>query len=187
MGKYDELTEKQVTSEKIFEGRIFTTYYDTARLPDGKVAGREFIRHHGGVCVVPLTDEGEVVCVRQYRYPTGRVTLEIPAGKLNADETDVRLAAKRELKEETGAECDELISLGDMYPSPALSDEVIHIFLAPKLIFGEQHLDDDEFLYAERITLDKLVDMVMRGEILDAKTQIAVLKTKKLLDDGKIR
>ena len=186
MAKYDELKEKQVTSEKIFDGRIFKTFKDTVTLPDGNLAFREYIRHSGGVCVVPLTDEREVVCVRQYRYPTGRVTLEVPAGKLNAGETDIVLAAKRELKEETGATCDELIPLGDLFVSPALSDEVIHMFLAPKLVFGEQHLDDDEFLYAERIPLDTLVDMIVKGEIRDAKTQAAILKTKILLDEGKI-
>ena len=186
MAKYDELKEKRVSSEEIFDGSIFRVFRDSVKLPDGNLAGREYMRHSGGACVVPLTDEREVVCVRQYRYPTGRVTLEVPAGKLNPGETDAALAAKRELKEETGAECDELIPLGDLFVSPALSDEVIHMFLAPKLGFGEQHLDDDEFLYAEKIPLDTLVDMIMRGEILDAKTQAAVLKTKRLLDSGKI-
>ena len=186
MAKYDELKEKQVSSEMIFDGRIFRVFRDSVELPDGNPAGREYIRHSGGVCVVPLIDGREVVCVRQYRYPTGRVTLEVPAGKLNPGEFDIVAAAKRELKEETGATCDELIPLGDLFVSPALSDEVIHMFLAPKLVFGEQHLDDDEFLYAERIPLDTLVDMIMRGEILDAKTQAAILKTKILLDEGKI-
>jgi len=182
----EKLIEKEKSSELIFDGRVLHLYRDTVTLPDGNEGVREYCKHNGGVCVLPLTDEGEVICVRQYRYAHRKYTLEIPAGKLEIGEKDdIRAAALRELKEETGAECDELIYLGEMLPSPALLSEVIYMYFARGLKFGEKDLDDDEFLECERIPLDKMVDMVCSGEILDAKTQIATLRVWKMLNEGK--
>ena len=145
-------------------------------MPNGKSAVREVIRHVGAVCVVPLTDAGEVICVRQYRYPAGQVMLEIPAGKLDSKWEDRQTAALRELREETGARCERLTSLGAFYPAPAYSDELIDIYLAEGLSVGETDPDEDEFLDVVRVPLRELVDMALRGEIVDAKTQMAVLK-----------
>ncbi len=179
------LIEKQKDSQLIYDGKVLHLYKDTVTLPDGNCAIREYCRHNGGVCVIPITDNGDVICVRQYRYAHREITLEIPAGKLEAKDTDIRSAALRELKEETGAQCRELIYLGKMYPSPALMDEVIHIYLARGLTIGEFSLDDDEFLECERIPLSKMIDMVCSDEILDAKTQIAVLRAWKMMSEGK--
>ena len=183
-----KLDEAPLSSETIFSGRILEVCLDRVRLPDGKEADREYVRHVGGAAVLPLTDEGEVICVAQYRYPFSRVTLEIPAGKLNVSGEDPVTAALRELREETGATCRELIPLGEMLPSPAILRERIFLFLARGLSFGETSLDEDEFLSAVRIPLEELYRMVMEGEIADGKTQLACLKAMDYLRreaDGK--
>ena len=157
---------------------------DTVRLPNGKEGVREVIRHVGAVCVIPVFENGDVLVERQFRYPHDRVILEIPAGKLNAKSEDPLAAIQRELLEETGYTADRYTPLGELYTTPAFVDEVIHMYLAEGLhTEGGQHLDEDEFLTVERMPLDTLCDMVMRGEIPDAKTQIAVLKAKRILDE----
>lgn len=182
----EKLIEKEKSSELIFDGRVLHLYRDEVILPDGSEGVREYCNHNGGVCVLPLTDEGEVILVRQYRYAHRKCTLEIPAGKLEVGEkSDIRGAALRELKEETGAECEELIYLGEMYPSPALLSEVIYMYFARGLHFGERHLDDDEFLECERIPLEKLLLMICEGQVPDAKTQIAALRVWKMLKEDK--
>lgn len=174
------LEEKQLSSELKYDGRIVKLYADTALLENGDTTLREVIRHPGGVCVVALTEENEVLFVRQFRYPHGRVLLEIPAGKLEYGE-ERRDCGLRELKEETGCTCDSFEYLGNLLPTPAYDTEVIHMYIARGLHSGEQHLDDNEFLEVEKIPLDKAVEMIMNNEISDAKTQVAILKTKMLL------
>ena len=176
--------ESTVSSKLIYDGNILHVYKDEITLPDGKPAYREYNRHVGAVCVIPLTDKGEVICVRQYRYPVAEVLLEIPAGKLDYKGEDPESAARRELREETGATCRELIYLGKYLGSPAILDECIHMYLAKGLEFGETDFDDDEFLETVRIPLDELVDMTMRGEVPDGKTQIAALRAYKMIKDG---
>ena len=178
----EELIEKQISSECIYDGKVLHVYRDEIQLPDGTAATREYAKHIGAVAVVPLTDEGEVVCVRQYRYAHGKVFLEIPAGKLDDYYEDYREAALRELREETGATCQSLSFIGDIVTTPALIDEVIHMYLARGLTFGSTDFDEDEFLDIVRVPLDTLVEMIMDGRIKDAKTQAAILKTKLILD-----
>ena len=137
--------------------------------------------------MLPLTKEGDVICVRQYRYPFAEVLLEIPAGKLDSPDEDVIEAARRELREETGAVGGELIPLGTLYPSVAIFDEKIHMFAAVGFDMGETDRDEDEFMEVEKIPLSTLVDMVMSGEIRDAKTQTAVLKVARLVECSKIK
>ncbi len=168
--------EKKKSSELIFDGKVLHLYRDEIYLPDGREAFREFCRHIGAVCVVPVTDEGEIICVRQYRYAVARLMLEIPAGKLDSKEEDPREATLRELREETGATCKSLTYMGKYYSSPAILDECIHMFLAEGLEFGETDPDDDEFIETVRIPVDELVEMIMRGEIYDGKTQAAVMR-----------
>lgn len=178
-----KLIEIEKSSELIFDGRVLHLYRDEIILPDGSEGIREYCNHNGGVCVLPLTDDGDVILVKQYRYAHRKCTLEIPAGKLEKGEReDIRSAALRELREETGAECRELIYLGEMYPSPALLSEVIYMFFARGLTFGERDLDDDEFLECERVSLERMLEMIDEGLLPDAKTQIAALRVKNILD-----
>lgn len=171
------LEEKTISSEQIYDGRVVKLFVDKAELENGEVVTREMIKHPGGVCIVPLDEDDNVLMVRQFRYPTRRVLLEIPAGKLEFGE-DHRECGLRELKEETGCTCDEFTYLGNLIPTPAYDNEVIHMYLARGLHSGEQNLDKDEFLDVEKIPLAKAVEMIMNNEINDAKTQLALLKTK---------
>ena len=180
------LEEKQLSSEYKFKGRIINLRQDTALLPNGNTATREVVEHPGGVCVAALTDDDELLFVRQWRYPYMEETLEIPAGKRDKKDEDPLECGKRELEEETGATAKEYIDLHPLYPTPGYINEVIYCFLATGLTFGEQNPDEDEFLDVLRIPLEKAVEMVLAGEIKDAKTQIAVLKVKVLRDAGKI-
>ena len=180
------LEEKQLTSEYIYNGKIIKLRRDTALLPNGKTSTREVIEHNGGVCVAALTDSDEVLFVKQFRYPYMEIVTEIPAGKRDGADEDPLACGKRELKEETGAEAESFIPLGKLYPSPGYCGEVIWMFAATDLRYGEQHPDDDEFLSVEKIPLEKAVQMILSGEITDAKTQAAVLKLKLLKDRGEI-
>ena len=168
------LQEKTVETEPIFDGRIIKVRKDKAELENGARVTRVLVIHLGGVCVVPVNEKGEVYLVKQFRYPFQEVLTEIPAGKLEVGE-DHRSAGLRELKEEVGAECENFEYLGVMYPSVAYLTEKIHMYLATGLSFGEQHLDEDEFLDVEKMPLSQAVEMVMNGEIKDGKTQSALL------------
>lgn len=185
--EYDALHETRLSSELIYDGKVVHLYRDAVRLPNGHESVREVVRHVGAVCVLPLFEDGSVLVERQFRYPHDRVLWEIPAGKLDSKEEEHLAAARRELYEETGYTADKFTSLGLLYTTPAFVDEVIEMYLAEGLHTENdgQHLDEDEFLTVERLPLDTLCDMVMRGEIPDAKTQVAVLKVKRLLDERK--
>ena len=176
--------EKQISREEIFDGAVLHVVKDKILLPDGNTSFREFCLHKGAVAVIPVTDDNEVILVRQFRYAHHREFLEIPAGKFDFIGEDPLEAAKRELEEETGAKAKRYIDLGILDTTPALIDEKIHMFLAEGLSFGESHPDEDEFLSVERIPLTELVDMVMSGKIRDAKTQIAILKAAKIRNIG---
>lgn len=179
-----ELNEKKLRGELIYDGVIVHLWRDEVKLPDGHAAVREVVRHVGAVGVVPLTEDGQVLCVEQFRYPFGRVLLEIPAGKLDDCNEPPEQAARRELREETGAVGGRLTPLGDLYPSVAICDEVIHLYAATGFEPGCTDPDEDEFIRTRALPLEELVDMVMRGEIRDAKTQVALLKVARLREQG---
>ncbi len=181
------LEEKQLKAEYLYKGKIINLRRDEALLPNGNTTLREIIEHPGGVCVAALTDNDEVLMVRQFRYPYGEIVLEIPAGKRdNKDEAPLE-CGKRELKEETGATAEKFIELGQLYPTPGYCGEIIWLYAAIGLTFGETDFDEDEFLSIERIPLEKCVEMILSGEIKDAKTQTAVLKLKLLKDCGRLK
>ncbi|MCL2071751.1 MAG: NUDIX hydrolase [Oscillospiraceae bacterium] len=175
-------TEKTISSETVYNGRILNLIKDQVELPNGNSADREVVEHSGGVCVLPLTDCDMVVMVKQFRYPFKEPLLELPAGKREHGEEPLE-CGKRELLEETGYTAKKLDYLGKMYPTPAYCTEVIHMYLARGLCEGETNLDQDEFLDVVKLPFDKVIDMIFRNEISDAKTQLAMLKTKILLNN----
>ena len=175
------LEETLISREEIFHGVALHIVKDQIRLPNGNTGVREISIHDGAAAVIPVLSDGRVIMERQYRYAHHRVMLEIPAGKLNTPDEPPLEGAKRELYEETGAVAEKYTYLGSIAPSPALINEVIHIFMAEEITLGDSHLDDGEFLDIEYFTLDQLYDMVMQGEITDAKTQIAILKAREIL------
>lgn len=180
--------ERQKSSEYIYKGAIINMRLDTAILPNGNTAKREVVEHPGGVCVLPIDKNGDVLLVRQFRYPYMKETLEVPAGKRDKDgDSDPLTCGKRELKEETGAKAQNYIPLGTLYPSPGYTDEIIYMYAATGLAFGEAEPDEDEFINLVRMPLKEAVDMVMRGEIPDSKTQTAILKAQFLIQNGDIR
>ena len=170
-----ELKEEMVSQQTVYEGIIVNVRRDKARLLDGRIANREVVEHPGGVCVAALTEDGCLLFVRQFRYPYQKVLLELPAGKLDPGEDPLE-AGKRELREETGAEAARYESLGELYPSPGYCGEIIHLYAATGLTFGQMSPDEDEFLEVEKIPLEEAARMVLDNEIADAKTQAAVLK-----------
>lgn len=180
-----KLTEKTIEQNYIYNGRILNFHVDKAELENGKIVTRECVDHHGGVSIAALTDKNEMLFVRQYRYPYHEVVLEAPAGKLEQNESPLK-AGKRELREETGAAGKNYIDLGCMYPSTGYTNEIIYMYACRVDSYGKTDLDDGEFVEAEKIPLEKAVEMVMSGKIADAKTQILVLKTEKLVKDKKI-
>ena len=180
------LTEKTKSQEYMFKGRIINLRRDVAILPDGSEANREVVEHNGGVCVLPLTENNEIIFVKQFRYPYMEELLEIPAGKRDSKDEDPLSCGKRELREETGAESNNFVFLGELYPSPGYVNEVIYMYYADGLTYGECDPDDDEFLDLVKIPFERAVEMVVNGEIKDAKTQAAVLKVAYLKANNKI-
>lgn len=177
--------EKTISVKEIFDGRIIRVHVDDIELPDGSKSKREVVEHSGGVCVAPLTDDGELLMVRQYRYPFSRELLEVPAGKLEKGE-DPLSAGIRELEEECGVVADKVVSLGEIYPTVAYCSEIIRMFAATGLHKTHQHLDKGEFLGVEKVKFEDALSMVMSGEIRDAKTVAAILKLELFKREGKI-
>lgn len=175
-----DYTETRVDGETKYEGVIVDVTLDHVQLHDGSMTKREVVHHPGGVTILPVDEEGNVYCVRQYRYCFRQMLLEACAGKLEKGENPAE-AARRELSEETGLICDELIDLGEALATPGYCTEVLHIYLALGLHQGKAHPDVGEFVNVEKYSLKDLVTMCMNGEIKDGKTIIAVLKAAKVL------
>lgn len=179
---YFEQTEE---STGIFNGRIITVHEDTVQLVDGTQAKREIVDHNGGVAIIGLTAEGEVLLVRQFRAPYKEVLYEIPAGKLEKGE-DPFEAAKREFQEECGCTAENFKYIGELYPTPGYCGEIIRLYYATGLEFGEQHLDEDERLDVYRVPLGEAFDRCINGEFKDAKTQIGIMKVREMLNNGSL-
>ena len=177
----ERLKETKIDGERLFDGTVVRLWRDRVQLPNGSEAIREYVRHIGAAAVLPITKEGDALMVKQFRYPFDKLLLEIPAGKRDSFTEDPRDTARRELEEETGMVCKNLIPLGEYYSSPAILDEVIWVYLATDLEKGVQHTDEDEFLELVRVPFGDLVKMVENNEIADGKTQMAVLKAARLL------
>lgn len=170
----DDFKEELIEKEVMFEGRMISLNRDTVRLPNGAETTREVVRHPGAVAVVALKDDN-ILLVRQYRYPIGQTTLEIPAGKLDKGELPLA-SAERELREETGYS-GKLTFMGKFYSTPGFSDELMHLFLATELFWNPLSADDDEFLSVVQIPWQEALQMAQQAKFFDAKTILGILMT----------
>ncbi|MEN1759331.1 NUDIX hydrolase [Anoxynatronum sibiricum] len=166
--------EKTLKSARIYEGKIINVRVDTVELPDQKYSKREIVEHAGAAAVVPITREGEVILVKQFRKPVEDVLLEIPAGRLEPKES-AENCAFRELLEETGYRAGQLDKLTAYFSSPGFSNEVIHLYLARDLTEGQAQPDEDEYLEITKIPLTEVLTMIHNGSIQDSKTIIGLL------------
>jgi ADP-ribose pyrophosphatase len=164
--------EETLESKPIFQGRIISLQVDTVRLPNGETSTREIVRHPGAVAVVALIDD-KMLVVEQFRKPLEKVQVEIPAGKLDAGEEPVA-AALRELEEETGYRARSIEHLQSFSTSPGFAEEIVHLYFTDDLEQGNVHLDEEEFLTCEAITLEQAMAYIKEGRICDAKTLLAV-------------
>ena len=172
-----DMTEKTLTTQEVYHGRIIRVRRDEVLLPNGHTSVREVVEHPGGVGILALEEDGSVLLVRQYRYAVGRHLWEIPAGKREKGEEPF-VTAQRELAEEVGATAAKWTDLGQIIASPGCYAEVLYLYLAEGLTFGAQHLDQDEFLQVQFVPFAEVVEQCMRGELQDGKTVTAVLKAK---------
>lgn len=177
--KKADLTERKISSETIFKGRLLHVVKDTVELPDGKITTREGILHPGAVVVIPFLDEDTLIMERQFRYMPNRVFLELPAGKLDPGEEQL-VCAQRELLEETGYMADEWKYLTTLHPAIGFADEQMGLFVAKGLTLHEADRDHDEFLEIVEIKLEDALVMIRQGEISDAKTMVGLFWAEKL-------
>jgi ADP-ribose pyrophosphatase len=167
-----------------YEGRTITVLSERVALPNGHEVELDVVRHPGAAAVVPVDASGTVLMVRQYRHTVGDWLLEVPAGKLAPGE-DPAACARRELEEEAGVRAGALRELGSIFVSPGFCDERIWLFLATDLAAGAQHLEDDEVLAIERVPLVEAERRAFAGELVDAKSTVAILRAAALMRDGR--
>jgi len=172
--------EEIIHSEYLYRGRVLKLRLDETRLDNKQIVPREIVEHRGAVAIVAIDEQDKVLMVRQYRSAAGREMLEIPAGTLEEGE-DPALCATRELKEETGYHALKWESLGYFYSSPGFCTEKMYLYLARQLTRGQATPEADELIQAELVPLDQLIAMIDHGEILDAKSNVGLLRVWKLL------
>ena len=170
----ERLQERTLASETVFEGRLISVRVDEVELPSGQRSKREIVEHRGAVAAVPLTADGEVILVRQWRHPAGEALLEIPAGTCEAGEEPLE-TIKRELIEEICQRAGRVEPLASVYLAPGYSSELIHLYLATELQPEEGQCDPDEQIELEMMPLREALRMCRDGELRDAKTVAALL------------
>jgi ADP-ribose pyrophosphatase len=166
--------EKTITNRIIYQGRSFSFETNEVELPNGRTTIRDIVNHPGAVAIVPILDDGRILLVRQFRYASGRVLLEIPAGTLERGEAP-DTCARRELKEETGYTSGSMRKMFSMYMAPGYSNEIIHLFLATELKAGQQCTEEDESITLEPYGPDEFLGMIEKNVVEDAKTIAGVL------------
>jgi ADP-ribose pyrophosphatase len=176
----EHLKETKVDGQLAYDGHFLRVQKDTVRLPDGKSATREYIRHPGAVVILPLFEDGTVLLERQFRYPLDRVFIEFPAGKIDAGE-DPLVCAKRELLEETGYTATDWQFVCTIHNAIAYADEHLEIYIARGLTAGQSKLDDGEFLEIFKAPLDEVLAWVKEGKITDVKTIIGAFWLEKIV------
>ena len=172
--------EKTISSDKLYNGKVINLRVDTVEIPNQGYQKREIVEHGGAVGIVAITEDNEVVLVKQFRKPIEKVIWEIPAGKLEIGENP-KDCAIRELQEETGYTAQNIKLIHKFFTSSGFSNEKIYIYLATGLIEGEDKLDDDEFLDVYKLQMEEAYDMVVKNEIEDSKTAIGLLLAKELI------
>ncbi len=175
----NKLIEYKLNSSEIYQGKVFKISCDDVELSDGSKTKREVVHHNGGV-VISAEINNKILIVQQFRYATGEVLYELPAGKLDRRDEDVLSAAKRELEEETGYNAKMWKALGYIWTSPGFCTEKLYLFKASELTFKGQHLDDGEILNYSAIDKDEVFNMIKDGRINDAKTIAALMRAYKL-------
>lgn len=170
-----ELTEKQLESRVLYQGRSFSFMTDRVLLPDGREAVKDYVKYPAAVAVIPFLDKDTILLIRQHRYPIHADILEIPAGKLDQPGEDPLEAARRELLEETGYYSKNIKKLYTYYPCGAYSTEKIHVFTATGLTPGSTDPDEDEFIENVPLPFNDALEMVKNGRIMDAKTMLSLL------------
>ncbi|MCA6070712.1 MAG: NUDIX hydrolase [Endomicrobium sp.] len=178
--KTKDMIEKLIKKNRIFKGKILDLFCDDVELPNGELATREYLQNSGATTVLPFLDRENIVLVKQFRYPLNQITYELPAGKMDKDETPLACVI-RELQEETGYKAKRLEELLSFYPTTAFSTEIIHLFAAFGLKEGVPNPDKDEFVSKEILSFKDAVKMVRTGEIKDSKTIIALLYFENIL------
>lgn len=178
--------EKTIATKQIYDGKIISLQVDDIELPDGQVAQRELVKHRGAVAIIPVTDDGKIIFVKQYRKALERALVEIPAGGIELGE-DPMVTAIRELEEETGLGAKDMSYLQSFATSPGFADEIIRLYVAKDLYSIENPAagDEDEFIEILALTVEEAEEMVATGEIFDAKTAFGVLYVKHVLKKGK--
>ena len=177
----NSLREEPINDEVKFKGILIDVHHMQVRLPNGRIAMREAVRHKGAAAIVPVDEEGNVYLVTQHRVVVDEMMLEIPAGKLDTANEDPCACAIRELSEETGLVATHITPLMSAITTPGFCTEKIGLYLATGLSQRSAHLDQDEFLSVSKMPLTEAVAMVMRGEIHDAKTALGLLMAEKAL------
>jgi ADP-ribose pyrophosphatase len=172
-----------VNKKNIYNGNVISLALEEHRLPDGRQATFEVVRHPGGAAVLPLLPDGQVVLIRQFRPSVGDMLLEIPAGRLEPGEAP-EVCVRRELEEETGFRAGAVEPLGQMWTAVGFCDEVVHLFLARDLVPVQRNLDPDEFIEVVRFPLTEIMKMLAGGEIRDGKTQLALLRLACLKEEA---
>lgn len=174
--------EKTLSSQKIYSGKVINLKIDDVTSKSG-VSKREIVEHGGGSVIAAVTEDNNMVLVLQFRKPVGRVMLEAPAGKREKGEQPIDTAI-RELKEETGYTAKTMRHLTKIYTTPGYSEEVLDLFLASELEAGETDFDDNESIEVVEYPISELKDKVMKGEIEDSKTQVAILMASEIIGLG---
>jgi ADP-ribose pyrophosphatase len=169
----------QLACKEIYKGKIITLNHETVRFPDGSIGEMDIVRHPGAAAIVPFMsdpvgDDPQLLLLRQYRYAAGGYIYEIPAGRLDGDESPATCAA-RELKEETGCTAERLEPMYTMFTTPGFTDELIHVFLASGLTHGESAHEADEFVDVVIVSLAEALEFIRTGVILDAKSALGIL------------
>ena len=175
-------TEETFKTERIYEGKVLNLRVDTVELPDKKYSKREIVEHPEAVGILPITKEGKIILVEQFRKPVEKSLLEIPAGKVESKEKPI-VCALRELEEETGYTSSEIKKINQFYTTPGFSNEIMHIFLATNLKKGNAKPDDDEYIKKYEFTIGEILEKIKKGELEDSKTLVAILQYREIINN----